>query len=67
MAGPDNAQEPGAHVTGPASEDAFLLLQETQQEPRLGAEHSPHTQIHTHIYTYIHSCIHTHTHTHTKL
>ena len=72
VAGQDNAQEPGAHVTGTASEDTLLLLQETQQEPRLGAKHSPHThtQIHTHTYihtytqthTYIHTYIHTHTH-----
>lgn len=36
LTGQDHTQEPGAHVTGPASEDPLLVLQETPPEPRLG-------------------------------
>jgi len=52
----DHAQEPGPHLTGPASEDSVLLLQETQPQPRLGLTHTNTDPTHTHVYsTYMHT------------
>lgn len=61
FAGQDHAQEPGAHFTGPTSEDAFLLLQETQPEPWLEHKHLHKWKKQTHAHTYT---VHIYTHAH---